>query len=803
MRRGFWVLGLAAGVCASWGTGVGSPWEPDRVLRDWNAAEDSRDEARVSNFEDRSGAVRGRVGSLMQKFRAGGAGEAGQGWPGEQGRPDGQGGTLPPRDPAVPDVLTIDADEWEVVGDTFWAEGNVKVTYKGYTMTGQRIEGDRKADIFFLKGGGTLTGENQGEVVTGDEVEVNFGQETYRILSGTAVVVPARTMGQTTGPLYIKGGEGSFSGGHYHIVNGELTPCDLEHPHFTFTLRDGDLVPGKRILLRDVGLKILGKEVLRLPHLYIPLIDDRPRYLPEFGQTPDEGYYAKIRYITPLQGEDTFETRLDLMTKLGIGLGGDWKYLNETMEGGLGVYGLTGSRRTLVANWLHRQFFGRSELNVDTQFNRANYLTAPESTLLNSRARFSIPSGGGSTELGFVRTSSDVGVFRSLNQSYSVQDVRRYGQGSRTSLNLTWNDSESTSGGTSLSSSERVDVRFQGTQELRSLTADLLYQRAVPVGSESNFTGSSDRTPLLTLSSDGRRMFGPTVGARWPLRISGSVGELQDFGSQGPITRMTLATDVRRTEPLGTNTTLAWNAGYDQGLYSDDTAQYSLDYGGTLTQRFGLRSSMTMSYRNQRQFGFTPLAIDRRGRSDVFNYALNWDFGAGWGLTAQTGYDVLSNLRGQSPWQLVTFGSTYNGASSRFRFTGAYDTFNQSWGTFRADGEWEMFGARFAGAVRYDGLRSTWAGATLQFEALKLGRVTLDTLLSYNGYSKMFDAQQYRIAYDMHCTEAVLELTDFNAGFRSGRQLAFFIRIKALPFGSDFGIGRRGERIGGAGGFGG
>lgn len=713
----------------------------------------------------------------------------------------GQDQTLPPRDPNLPDALEIvNADDVQMVGDDLEATGNVEALYQGYRLKAEKIVGNRATQFFVLSGGATLTGN--GESVDGETVEVNFKDKTYRFAGGKAVITPERTQGQTTGNFYSTAGAGSLSEQHYHLEKGTLTSCNLAHPHYTFDINSGDLDPGKKLILRDVRFNVLGRTILKLPYLYIPLLDERPRYLPEFGQSPDEGYFVKSRYMTPLRGDDTFETRLDLMSKLGVGLGGDWRYTSPTAEGGLGLYSLTGNAKTLVANWLHRQLWGRSELSIDSQFNRANYLTAPESTTLSGRAQLNIPHATGSSQLGFSRSDSSVGTFSSVSQSLLLSNQRSYGRETRTQLSLTWSDSQSLSNGTSVASSERIDLRFQGTHEFKPVTADLKYLRTIPVSSSDNFSGSSDQTPLLTLSSDAGRLWGNNFGRKWPFRFESSVGELQDFGSNGPITRMTFDTSVRRNEELSESTSLNWDGQYRQGIYSDDTAQYSLQYGANLTQKFG-RSSLNLTYRNLRQFGFTPLAIDRTGRNDAFQFGAQWEFGKGWSADARTGYDLLSIERGLTPWQLVSLGTTYRGRDSRLQFSSIYDTFNTSWSAFRVDGEWEMFGSRFGGGIRYDGLRSTWAAASLQAEALKLGKFTVDMLLSYNGYTKQFDAQQYAIAYDLHCWDAVLEITEFKSGFRGGRQVAFFFRLKALPFGSDFGYGRRGQRVGGVGGFGG
>jgi hypothetical protein len=46
----------------------------------------------------------------------------------------------------------------------------------------------------------------------------------------------------------------------------------------------------------------------------------------------------------------------------------------------------------------------------------------------------------------------------------------------------------------------------------------------------------------------------------------------------------------------------------------------------------------------------------------------------------------------------------------------------------------------------------------------------------------------------------VFEFSDSRVGFRSGRQVGLFLRIKALPGGSPFGQGTRGQSLIGLGG---
>src|SRR4029079_829550 len=110
-------------------------------------------------------------------------------------------------------------------------------------------------------------------------------------------------------------------------------------------------------------------------------------------------------------------------------------------------------------------------------------------------------------------------------------------------------------------------------------------------------------------------------------------------------------------------------------------------------------------------------------------------------------------------------------------------------------------GATFVSiGANYDGLRKVWGSTNLLVDGLKWGRLKMSTLLQYNGYIKQFLTQQYSFAYDLHCAEAVLQVLDNNTGFNPGRQVLFFLRVKALPFESPFGVGSFAQARGTGGG---
>lgn len=711
------------------------------------------------------------------------------------------GRTLPPADPALSQRLEIiQLRDFEREGDEFRAEGDVRIIYRGYQIFGERVIGNLKTEIFRIEGGGRLLGKS--EDVVGDVIEVNFKDETYMFREGKAIIQPDRLQNRLLDPLYVSGARGTGSERRQDFYDTDLTTCILSHPHYRLIARQTTVFPGRYAILRDVKLEILGRTVLRIPYLSVPLSENSRRYTPEVGQSRDEGYYIKSRFTTPLPGDDFIDTRLDYMTKLGLGTGFDYLYGNDSLSGKTSFYSVLGRDQTMFGQAQHRQRIGAGELSLDAHFNRNNYLTAPDVTTLNSRAQYVLPWGGGQSRLGYSLSTSDSGGFSSKFETINFGDNRQSGS-LRTSLDVNLSSAQSKSNGVIGSESERLDLRFQGTQEMRSLTADLLYQRSIPVGSTSNFTPSSDRTPLLTLRSNAQRLFGPRTGRSLPFNTQFSIGQLADAGAPTPITRTTFEFDFRRNEGRTSKHQLNWGGRFLQGVYSDDTAQYVLAYDARYTYNFAANSSFNLNYRNLRQFGYTPLSIDRTGRSDAFGLDVSYRPNRQWLLSVQTGYDMLQALRSDSPWQSVSIRTEFApGPDLRIQAFSVYDTFNRVWGNSRLDAQFRLAGADFAAGVRFDGRRSTWSAATLQMTGLKAGRFNISTLLAFNGYTRQLEAQHYSLTYDMHCTEAVLEFIDNRVGFRNGNQIAFFIRIKALPFSNPFGIGQRGQSVGTVGGFG-
>jgi hypothetical protein len=692
------------------------------------------------------------------------------------------------------------ADRFSMRGDALVAEGNVHLVYGEFEIFGDKVTGDRRTEVFKIEGQARLTGPS--ESVVGETIEADLKNGTYRFEDGTARLGPQRLEKSTSGDVYVTAKAGAGTPDDFDTVEGSLTTCSYDSPHFVLEARTTRVRPGRRAELRDVRLKVLGRTVLGLPFVVVPLTPDAPKYIPEVGQSPDEGTFVKTRLSTPLPGESYIDHRIDLMSRLGVGLGADWNYIGSGLDGVLSVYGLTGTRRSLTLTSRHGQKLGAGRLSVDGSFQRENYLTAPESTLWNIAGQYLLDWGGGSTRFGYTRVESRTTGFETQNQTASLADSRAFGS-LRIQTEAAFSRNDASQGTLARTSIERLDVRWRGQLSLRSLDAELLYQRSLPVGSSQGFFSASDRTPMLSLTTTSARLFGGRFGTAVPLELGASVGELSDPRTPDPITRLGFDALLRRSDQLGSGTRLDWGGRFQQGLYSDDTAQYVLAYDASVRQALGRSGSLGVNYRYLRPFGFTPLGIDSTGRNDAASLDLSVQAGPALSFSAATGYDILLADRGEVPWQQLYLRSSWRpGQWAQVDLSAVYDTFNKVWGTLRLDSKWRFGETRVSVGAAYDGRRSQWAGLNAIVEAFRIGRVTANAIVAYNGYTSRVDAQQYQLVYDMHCTEAVFELTDNQAGFRSGRTFAFYLRIKALPAGGPFGVGRRGESVGSGFGFG-
>ncbi|MFZ4508644.1 MAG: hypothetical protein ACOYON_13195 [Fimbriimonas sp.] len=679
-------------------------------------------------------------------------------------------------------------------GDVLTAEGGVELLFEGYRVLCQRARGNVVTKVFEFTGNVSVVGADA--VVKGEQVVVDFDKKTFEAYEGDSEIRPNLIKGYARDSLFFRsarlsGGEKEFTG-----ERCKVTTCNLKEPHFHLDANNAVVRPGRRVIFRGATLNVLGRRILRIPYLAVPLDDRAYRSLPDIGQSPDEGYYVKNRWSIPVRGDSAGTALVDLMSKRGVGLGGDYQYRTGKLDGRTRIYTVFGTIQTFSVNNEHQQSFKFGTFSLQNDFQQDNYLTAPGSTTYSTRAQFQLPiRKSDSTRIGFLQQGSRTDGFTNSSMNVSLADQRKFGS-FLTTTDVNWQTSESAYG-TTTSSRKQVDLRWKGTQDVRFANVSLDYQRQIPIGETQGFFGSSDRTPVLSLQTDSQRLFGPKRGEAFPFRSEFSLGEYFDTTSQSPIGRGNLDFNFQKSDRGKGRIGFDYNGQFRQGLYSDDTAQYVLGLGGTGRYKLGPDTSFNLRYNYLRPYGYSPLIIDRSGKNNYLTADLTVRPIRSLLVGAQTGFDINRLDTQDNAWQQVGIRTEWR-PTGRFLLRGltSYDTFQKAWSSVRLDTSLKSGPTFLSLGTRYDGIRHTWGNANLFVDNIQVGKIKASAVLAYNGYLKQFESQQYAITYNLHCAEAVLTVVDNSTGFRSGRTITLFVRIKALPFDTGFGAGTRGQPIG-------
>lgn len=713
--------------------------------------------------------------------------------------PPAREGQLPPPNlPAGDDrqLHILEAGNIERKGNIVTLTGGAKVQYRGYDITAQEIVGDLTTEIFEAKGGVHVQGQDA--EVRGDRVKVSYHDRTYRAWDSNSQLQPSLLQGGLTGPLYVKAKESFGSQREIFANDSQSTTCDLPDPHFYIDARSTDVRPNTRAIFRDLRLVVLGKTILKLPFLSVPLNQPTYRYVPEVGRNQQDGYYIKTRYGIPLNDpSNNLDARFDYFQKRGQALGGDYSYGDKALAGLLSVYGLAGITRTLNVTSQHQQKFNWGSVNLDANYQRNNFQFAPEATLLSTRLQMTFPQGVSNSRFSFYESDNTSSSFTSKSQTVSIGDTRSFTKDFRTNLDVSM-----VSNNSGTIKQEQVNVNFTGDDDLKKAVAHFQYQRSIPVGTVQNFFNASDVTPVLSLTSDSNRLLGTRAPKNLPFTTSLSLGNYVDGSTRDRIGRSAFDLAVQRPDTSRKRAKLTLNGRFSQGVYSDDTAQYKLALDSVASYSLGRDTGLNLRYNYLRPYGFSPLAMDQTGKTNLISGDLSFRPFRPFLVGVQSGYDLEAlRLATRTPYQFVGVRTEYTPASwLNLRTLSTYDPSQQIWNSFRVDLAYRP-GATFVSiGAQYDGQRQVWGSTNVFVDGLKWGRLSVSALLQYNGYIKQFTTKQYSLAYDLHCAEAVLQVLDNNTGFNPGKQVLFFLRIKALPFESPFGVGSFGQALGTGGG---
>ena len=673
------------------------------------------------------------------------------------------------------------------------AEGNVTACYKNMAITAQCGKADYKTNLASFEG--NVVFQVGVQTVQGESICLNMRTGQWSFGSAESVITPQFLKGYIKAPLYAHSDR--FQGIRDRRITAfgaQVTSCNLDHAHYELVSRSVSVYPDSKIVFRDVTAYLLGRRLITLPRIVVPIrdIERNPTIIPRVGESVEEGAFLKTAFSYVGTRTQSGALLLDLMTRKGIGTGLRHNYEFPKASGELYAYYIYDrniDKNTFTGNFSHDQRIGTVKANAAVNFRSNSYLYAPNSRSLDGR---------------LTLTRNRLGARSSLVVNQSINDV--FTRTSRLAGNLRHNQLF----GDDISLDTAFDyTAFRSTGKTRArLTSQMLLLKKeekfdwsisaqdLADLSDEAFVGGGrfagiERLPEVALVSDSTRL-GRVLPFGLPARLKLSYGQFVELPADTHLGRAYLDIDTPiKRYPLSTTWTFGAGAGFRQFLYSDDTAQYAIDANAEISKRLGPTSKFAFTYRYQQPRGFTPFRFDYVGKYNILNTSLNFQESKKLRLSVLGGYNFEQK---KFPWRDITFRCAYQPTESFLLYTATgYDINRSRWRTLINQIRIRL-GEDFKLdlASRYDTTRSKLAVIKMQLDT-KLGpKMRLQALAGYNGLTGRFDYRSVMLTRDLHCWEASLVYVN-QGGFYRNEGFFLNFRIKAFPLVQNYGMGPFGQ----------
>ena len=227
-------------------------------------------------------------------------------------------------EPGETDALTIESDGPQTrVGSRFVLDRNVVLTYRGYRVEADHIEGDSESGELTATGHLHATGGSNREVISASHGTINLKAQTGRFYDVSGSVGIKQTGGRAvyvsanpflfTGRLVVKSGPKE-----YQVYDGTVTSCQLPHPDWTLSAGEFT-VDSEKARAKNSVFRLMNVPLLYLPYVTHP-VDTTGRQsgvlIPVIGQSSTKGlvlgeqlYWALNRSTDLTLGAEYFSQR--------------------------------------------------------------------------------------------------------------------------------------------------------------------------------------------------------------------------------------------------------------------------------------------------------------------------------------------------------------------------------------------------------------------------------------------------------------------------------------------------------------
>lgn len=729
---------------------------------------------------------------------------------------------------ATPDAdLTYQADSVVTKSpddSQFTLIGHVEVHFRGYVLNSDRADIDLNTGDTLFSGNVVLRTPNGQTVVGGRDgvLRLNLRKGTYSIIGARSTVSPEALNIGIIEPIYIYGGTITGRNGLIDARGSSFTTCDFAEPHYLFKAKQVYIIPGRRLVAKNVTLYHKNRRVLTIPYFFVPLDRRfaRQTLFPQVGQTPDEGYFIKFAVGYALNDSLPGIIHLDAMQYKGLGTGFEQSYGRPSAPrkgaGLVSLYRLYDQQTgltNLTGNLRHQQQFGTVGVTINSQFQQNSYYAGDsQSRAQNTQVNLTRSVGNLTSSLTTSLNTNDygAGATQNLSSSFSQSFQPTSGEQLTTQLTYTQNTSPSYAGSNGATSRRELDTNIDYTQKGKVYDLEILGVDYAQIGRSdtgSGYFGGIERLPEVRFATDGAR-------ASWlkrylpASRLALSFGDFAEQYSKTNTQRADVDLDFgTTTKNLDSRNALTYGGSFQQAFYGDRAAQYALDGRTAYRLRIGGKSSAGVTYTYLRPYGYTPFAFDQVGSTNMASLSFNYQETKQLQVTLATGFDFnrTQGFGGQpaTPWQNAALQTIYSPSGAlRFRTTAACDLNHQTLlDLTNAVRVRAHNGLSLDLASQYSPQQHVFSNiyGSLDLPFFRDPRedagYRLRAIGGYNGYTKKFDYQGLALTRSWHDLEASLVYQNTPQGLRPGSSITFNLSLKAFPSYQPFGVGQFGQAL--------
>ena len=489
-------------------------------------------------------------------------------------------------------VIVDRADSLEEDKPGHWiARGNVELHYKGFKLTSERADIDMDAGTAMFSGHPRLVSPDKSIVDGGNDgsLLLDLHKELFIVKGAHATIPPQSEFSGELLPILVVGGTITGRKGLIDARGSSFTTCDFLEPHYFFRARTLDIIPDRSLIAHHVTLYRRNHPVITIPYFYAPLDRRfaRQTLAPQIGYDQTEGYFVKFAIGYALDSSLPGILRLDYMSYQGLGVGFEQSFGSAMKpsdpDGTLSLYNLDDkatSEDNLTGTLTDKQKIDNVSVLLNSQFQQNAYQ-------LGSNTQSS------STQLNLDRNVGNQNISLNTNLAQS-----NYGQGTSNTITSQFTDtfspttyehlttqinlnSFSAPGTEGANDHTEIDPSLDYAQTGKRVDFEILASKDINLVDGSlgdEFYGGVERLPEFRLATDAKRV--PFLQDFLPktTKVNISIGDFNEPSEDVQAERFWFDLDTgTTTDKLSKTSTLAYGGMFEQGIYSDNAAEYVLN----------------------------------------------------------------------------------------------------------------------------------------------------------------------------------------------------------------------------------